>query len=51
MESPSISPPGRYLHQMAYDSDNDRTILFGGQFTNTGLIMNDTWIYNYTQGG
>jgi len=40
-------PPSRYKHVMAYDSKNDRTILFGGDNIK-GVEQNDTWIFNYT---
>ena len=37
-------PSARYYHSMAYDSANDRTILFGGVST---VYCGDTWVYNY----
>jgi len=40
-------PPSRYKHAMAYDSNHDRTILFGGDDVK-GVEQNDTWIFNYT---
>ena len=37
------SPPGRLSHSMVYDSNRDRTILFGGR---TGAdLLADTWAY------
>lgn len=35
-------PSARYKHAMTYDSDSDRTVLFGG----TNSQNDDTWIYN-----
>ena len=37
---PAVSPRPRRAHQMAYDSESDRVVLFGGHATN------DTWAYN-----
>src|SRR5207249_318598 len=45
--APATSPPGRYLHAMAYDSQSDRVILFGGDggYNDTGAYEFDaeTW--------
>ncbi len=41
--SPSASPTGRYGHAMAYDSQSDRIVLFGGY---TGAFNAETWAYN-----
>jgi hypothetical protein len=41
---PSSVPPGRYKYAMAYDSQSDRLVIFGG---NTGKFENDTWAYDY----
>jgi hypothetical protein len=38
------SPPGRYLHAMAYDSWRRQVVLFGGLATVSEF--NDTWIWN-----
>ncbi len=44
--TPSQSPPARDLHSMAYDSQSDQIVLFGGRnFTTT---FSDTWTYNLT---
>ncbi len=40
----STGPQGRYLHEMAYDSGRNRTVLFGGS-GNIGLL-GDTWEWN-----
>src|SRR5207249_1804853 len=40
--SPAIEPPARYNHAMAYDSQADRVILFGGYGG-----YNDTWAYDF----
>ncbi len=51
---PASSPSGRAGHRMAYDSESDRIIMFGGRAPDgiTGLV--DTWSYdldtnNWTQ--
>ncbi len=41
---PLISPDARQHSAMAYDSDNDKMILFGGH---NGSILGDTWAYDY----
>jgi len=46
--SPATQPDGRYAQAMAYDSDNERVILFGG--TEAAGRSDETWIYNYTDG-
>lgn len=42
---PLISPPPTYFHAMAYDSESDRIIVFGGDILNT--INDETWAYDY----
>lgn len=42
--SPIIRPTNRSVHAMAYDSESDCIMLFGG---NDGHFMADTWAYNY----
>jgi N-acetylneuraminic acid mutarotase len=37
-------PPIRYWHDMAYDPEGNRIILFGG--TGAGSDLDDTWIYS-----
>jgi len=39
---------GRWGTTMVYDSNADRTILFGGQKEAGSVQLNDTWVYNYT---
>src|SRR6266571_5385007 len=43
------TPPARYGHAMAYDSQSDRLVLFGGASTSAGvlLLLNDTWAYAF----
>lgn len=43
---PSNSPPVRNYHAMAYDTQADRVILFGGADPQDKGIM-DTWAYNF----
>ncbi|HUU98481.1 MAG TPA: kelch repeat-containing protein [Phycisphaerae bacterium] len=42
---PEHHPSGRYKHAMAYDWDNEVTVLFGGY---DGDYCDDTWTYNGT---
>jgi hypothetical protein len=44
--SPPTSPEGRFAHAMAYDSESDRVILFGGSDENH--FFSDTWAYENT---
>jgi hypothetical protein len=39
--SPTTEPSARHWHAMAYDSQSDRVILFGGG------LSDETWAYNY----
>jgi hypothetical protein len=42
-QNPSISPPGRILPGMAYDSEESKVVLFGGLGSTD---LNDTWEWN-----
>ncbi len=41
---PTTKPPGRFDHAMAYDSQSDRIIVFGGRNVFDG---NETWAYDF----
>ena len=43
--NPGTKPGARYLHAMAYDSESDRVILFGGYVGSS--YKNDTWVYDF----
>ncbi|MCX5977083.1 MAG: hypothetical protein NTV33_09730 [Coprothermobacterota bacterium] len=43
--NPSNQPSTRYGHDMAYDSQSGKVILFGGSNT-SGSGLNDTWAYD-----
>ncbi len=46
--SPASAPPVREVSAMAYDSQSDRIIMFGGlEDYETSLMRNDTWAYDY----
>ena len=48
-QSPTNSPPNRYIDAMAYDSAHGQVVLFGGF---GGSYLNDTWLWtgnNWTQ--
>src|SRR5437667_301225 len=42
---PPTRPVRRVYHAMAYDSESDRVILFGG--SGNGDVFNDTWAYDF----
>jgi len=42
----STVPPARRAHAMVYDAGRGVTVLFGGQGTAAGDLMNDTWEYD-----
>ena len=42
---PDNAPGARVMHAMAYDSNADKIVLFGGESA-TGERLNDTWIYD-----
>jgi uncharacterized cupredoxin-like copper-binding protein/N-acetylneuraminic acid mutarotase len=42
---PVSRPSPRFYHVMAYDSESDRVVLFGG-FTATGTFSDETWTYD-----
>ena len=44
--SPVITPPGKLAASMAYDSESDRVILFGG-LDDGGTYSGDTWAYDF----
>jgi hypothetical protein len=46
--NPGISPPGRWAHAMAYDTNRGRAVLFGGYGPSypTGRDTNDTWEFD-----
>ncbi|MFW9852827.1 MAG: kelch repeat-containing protein, partial [Candidatus Thorarchaeota archaeon] len=41
---PATSPTARFGHNMVYDSNSDRVILYGGALGS--IFYNDTWTYN-----
>jgi N-acetylneuraminic acid mutarotase len=51
--TPTISPSPRAYVSMAYDIQNQKTILYGGSFGTGGglstpdVLKRDTWVYNY----
>lgn len=48
-KAPTISPPIRCGHAMAYDVKNDITILqAGGTYQKKTINYLDTWVYNFT---
>jgi N-acetylneuraminic acid mutarotase len=45
--TPSYGPARRLNYAMAYDSDSQHIILFGGNSISAGWELADTWIYDY----
>src|SRR5437762_9410640 len=46
---PAHSPHGRSFHAMTYDSNRQRTVLFGGKYgtaVTNAIELNDTWVYD-----
>ena len=43
--NPPVAPSSRFAHAMAYDSQSNRVILFGG--SNELQQFSDTWAFNY----
>ena len=43
---PAYPPPVRRLHSVAYDSVNDRMVLYGGLDPPSSNYKNDTWTYD-----
>ena len=46
---PAADPPARSGHNIAYDPDRDRFILFGGVERPGGRALNDTWEWDRVQ--
>ncbi|MEE9173624.1 MAG: kelch repeat-containing protein [Thermoplasmata archaeon] len=44
--TPDLSPPRRDATALAYDSESDRIILFGGKTPPGNFPQNDTWAYD-----
>jgi N-acetylneuraminic acid mutarotase len=44
--SPVVTPPGKLTPSMAYDSESDRVILFGG-LDDGGTYSGETWAYDF----
>ena len=47
LKAPSVSPPARYIHTMAYDAAERRVVMFGGAGTNQ-TTLGDTWEWDGT---
>lgn len=43
---PALPPRGRNSHQMSYDIESDKIIMFGGM-TDVFRVSNETWAYDY----
>src|SRR3990172_2852961 len=43
---PSMAPRARQTAFMAYDEARDRSVLFGGAVSFSGLRLSDTWTYD-----
>ena len=43
--TPTVSPPARDAHSMAYDATRRRVVLFGGQPSFSGILA-DTWLWD-----
>ena len=45
---PENPPDARHMHGMAYDTEQNVVIVFGGRRTDGGDSFDDTWEYNHT---
>ncbi len=45
--APSTSGPARWQHAIAYDTESDRVVLFGGEVQRPAFPNNETWAYVY----
>lgn len=45
--APAEGPSARLSHGMAYDSESDRIIIFGGESEIQGVRNNETWAYDF----
>src|SRR5439155_592798 len=45
--APGLSPPATLCDAMAYDSESDRLIMFGG--VGSPVYLNDTWAYEFNK--
>jgi hypothetical protein len=41
-----VTPPGRTQHRMVWDAARGEIVLFGGAIPGSGVIYNDTWVWN-----
>lgn len=44
----STKPSARNVHEMAYDSTNNKVVLFGGYIASS-VVNNETWTYDYPE--
>jgi hypothetical protein len=44
--SPSVMPPQRELHAMAFDAASGQVVLFGGVGSTSSAPLGDTWVWN-----
>jgi hypothetical protein len=47
--STPVAPARRAGHAMAYDAAHGQVVLFGGANLDSGILYNDTWIWNGSQ--
>jgi hypothetical protein len=45
--NPTFSSPARTMHEMSYDCESDRVILFGGSVAPAWTWSDQTWAYDY----
>jgi hypothetical protein len=45
----ATTPPGRYWHNLAYDSDAGKVVVFGGS-SGGDLMKDDTWVFDPSAG-
>ncbi|MHA2250477.1 MAG: Kelch repeat-containing protein, partial [Candidatus Kariarchaeaceae archaeon] len=45
--SPSISPPPLGNHELVYDAESEKIVLFGGRKCQSCQFLSETWVYDY----
>ena len=46
---PSVCPPSLGNHQSVFDSESNKTILFGGRPWKNSYNVDETWVYDYSE--
>ncbi|MHA2108568.1 MAG: Kelch repeat-containing protein, partial [Candidatus Hodarchaeales archaeon] len=47
--NPAVSPPPLGNHESAYDSESNKTVIFGGRSYASCVTLDETWAYDYSE--